>query len=214
MISLPEMELKIRQSENFSFIKLGDGEIICMEGHEGHNIDKHPYSKELGQALRDSFAYLSSLPNTHITSWTIGYKERQEALGFKQNADGRLLIHQDINYPKLNFFRALKDSPRRKIFVGPERLKEVVKFLNVDLFIEVPLINSWQTSFFFTPSDNDILIFSAGMPSKVWIAKLLQKNPNITCLDVGSGFDPIFGFHTRSHQLPTEVLKLFYKELL
>ena len=40
---------KLMYGENFTFVKYGDGEIICMIGGTGKNCDDHPYSKKLGK---------------------------------------------------------------------------------------------------------------------------------------------------------------------
>ena len=32
-------------NENFTFVKYGDGELICMIGGKGENCDCHPYRR-------------------------------------------------------------------------------------------------------------------------------------------------------------------------
>ena len=38
-------------NENFTFVKYGDGEILCMIGGKGKNCDHHPYSEKLRKEL-------------------------------------------------------------------------------------------------------------------------------------------------------------------
>ena len=61
---------KILFNENFSFVKFGDGELICMIGAIGKNCDHHPYSKRLGRLLEESFVNLLRLyNNTYLAEW-------------------------------------------------------------------------------------------------------------------------------------------------
>jgi SAM-dependent methyltransferase len=50
------------------------------------------------------------------------------------------------------------------------------------------------------------------MPAKLLIAQALHQNPNITCIDAGSSFDPIFVGNTRTEQASQEELKELYFE--
>ena len=202
----------IERSENFSFIKQGDGEIFCMRGDAGGNCDGHPYSKELGEALKDAYTFLNKLPNSYITKWD--EEELESPVVSKGNVGGDTFLHNDVSQDKFDFFKTLKFSKRKKIFIGPSRLKGVISFLNIDEYIEIPIINSFTFDFNTIPEDNAIYLFSAGMPSKVWITKLLKMNQNITCIDIGSGLDPLFHRITRTRQLDGTFLNDYYKELL
>ena len=44
----------------------------------------------------------------------------------------------------LKFYKLLKNSRKKKIFVGPKKLKDVIGMLNLDKFIEVPIINAFS----------------------------------------------------------------------
>ena len=49
-------------------------------------------------------------------------------------------IRRKFNDKKLlNFYKLIKNSKRKKIFVGPKKLKPVVEMLNIDNFVEVPI---------------------------------------------------------------------------
>ena len=190
---------KIKKNINFSFVKRGDGEIACMAGATGANCDGHPYSKELGEKLKESFVYLKD--KADIVEWS------------DQKLYNTLLHRKDNDLGKLKeFWMAVKDSPRKKYFVGPVRLAGAASMLDATL-ISVPLVNAFESLSVIgvpPPEDNTIYIFSCGMPAKVVIAELMRKNPNITCLDAGSSFDPIFVGQTRTEQMDQETLKKLY----
>ena len=61
---------KIENGDNFSFIKFGDGEFLCMGGDSGKNCDNHPYSKDLGDKLFAAWFYFNSLDNIYVSQWS------------------------------------------------------------------------------------------------------------------------------------------------
>lgn len=229
-----EWTKKIENIENFHFVKFGDGEFFCMMGVQGKNCDNHPYSKELGDKLYESWYFFNKLDNVWVAEWA-GHKQDmnfnspseifQKELLEKTNTNVKFvhyeILLQNILLPeKLDFFKSIKESKRKKIFVGPKRLKGVVNFLNVDYIIEVPLVNSFSLygeilKKILKEIEKDCIILTCvGMPAKSLIHKAIEYNKNITCLDVGSGFDSIFVGQTREGQLNINVVRKFYEELL
>lgn len=209
---------KIKNNENFSFIKMGDGEILAMSGVSGSNCDGQKYTKELAKALKSAYKKIGKIDNVLITKWKLGMNiERvafEKELGIKCEADHDLLLNR-IDGPTpyhFNFWKAIKDSDRRKIFVGPARLKGVINFLSVDEFVEIPQKDAFSFKPNISVSDNDIVLFSAGLASKVWISEIISDK--ITCIDCGSAFDPIFIGRTRTKQAPQKILFEFYRDLL
>jgi glycosyltransferase involved in cell wall biosynthesis len=191
---------KIKNNENFTFVKRGDGEIACMTQTTGANCDGHPYTQELGDKLKESFEFL---------------KDKADIVEWNDQKNYNVLLHRkDNDLEKLrNFWMTIKESPRKKIFVGPKRLEAVIEFLKIDKFIEVPEVNAFEylkKNFEPFTRTNDIFIFSCGMPAKWLIATLVGENPNITCIDAGSSFDPIFVGQTRTEQADSETLRRLY----
>lgn len=191
---------KIKNNVNFSFVKRGDGELACMSGDSGSNCDGHPYTKELGEKLKESFEFL---------------KDKADIVEWNDQKNYNTFLHRNDNdLEKLrDFWMAVKDSKRTKFFVGPKRLSGVKDFLSIDIMEEVPEVNAFdflKKSSLPIPEDNDIWIFSCGMPAKWLIAELIKKNPNITCIDAGSSFDPIFVGNTRTEQADHETLRRLY----
>ena len=57
---------------------------------------------------------------------------------------------------------------------------------------------------------NSIILFSCSMPAKSLIHKILEFEKEITCLDIGSGFDSMCGYSTRDGQLGVDSIKIYY----
>jgi glycosyltransferase involved in cell wall biosynthesis len=214
---LHKFRAMIDKGENFSFVKMGDGEMEAMLDYPGENCDGQKYSIELQQDLKDAFRFFGSKDNVFITKWKLGMNDDRELLesgiGFNCTEDHDLLLNRELTPYIYNFWRSIKLSKRRKIFVGPKRLEGVVKFLNIDQFIEIPEKNAYENRPELALWDSDIVLFSAGPASKVWIADIL-KGVDATCIDCGSAFDPLFYEQTRTNQLSKEELTNFYKDLL
>jgi hypothetical protein len=129
---------------------------------------------------------------------------------FKDQAFYNILLarhDQNLDAQKA-FWGAVRESDKPKIFVGPDRLGMVAVMLRA-LHLCVPLINAFSEYekikkwLLEREKPGAIFIFSAGMPSKAWIAELLQACPDISCLDAGSAFDPLcLEANTRTEQLP------------
>jgi len=213
-VPIQSFQKMIEDGTNFSFTKIGDGEINCMQGVQGANCDDHPYGQKLGDALEDSFLYLSKLDRSYLGGWIDMMPNKDILKKFRINANYEMLIHTSITPEKYAFYNAVKQSKRKKIFIGPERLGEVKNFLNINQMIKVPLVNAFSYNFNLVPEKDAIYIFSAGMTSKVWITKLLRQNKEITCIDCGSAFDPLFYGVTRTRQIDIKILRDFYSELL
>lgn len=216
----------IETNTPFSFAKFGDGEFLCMIKTEGVNgNDGHPYSPELAKKLRDALQFLSAKENSFIAYWIYDMiKERDQLfaeLKIKPNfADYDTILQQErkLDDDLLAFYRAIKTSGRKKIFVGPKILAGVQAFLQCAKHIEVPLLNSFsefpriKEELMSELTEDGIAIFSAGMPSKPLIHEILRQRPAVTCIDAGSGFDPIFVGNTRLLQPPAAEVQEFYRK--
>ena len=212
---------------NFSFIKFGDGEFNCMlmEKFEQYeyleNCDGHSYSFELGEKLINSYDFLTTLNNIYIGNWNRDYDDLRKKLTRNKEinfVNFEILLTRKLLKNKFDFFKTIKYSKRKKIYIGPERLEGVVKFLNIDKMITVPLKNCFLEynrileELVSVLKDDNIYLFSCSMPAKCLISDILNINQNITCLDIGSGFDIMFVGQTREGQNLDSVN--FYKELL
>jgi len=221
---------KILNNENFTFVKYGDGEILCMIGGVGENCDHHPYSEKLGKELEKSFVKLLKLyDDVYLAEWVDNLVKTRESYinvnGLKPKfADYEcfLTLKENLNDKKLlNFYTLIKNTKRKKIFIGPKKLKKVTKMLDIDNFVEVPLINAFSSYdrvmnelVQIGANDNNIYILCCSMMSCLICSDLKEMNKKITLLDVGSGLDPIFGEKTRPKQPSEEECFQYFKDLL
>jgi hypothetical protein len=127
----------------------------------------------------------------------------------------------NVELPYLfDFYKTIKESNRNKVYVGPERLSELKTLLNLDYYIEIPLINAFSVYDNIISTikevlvDDSIIMLSVGLQSPSIANELLNINPNITILDIGSGFDPLYFEQTRGHtQASVEEAKNYFDKL-
>ena len=221
---------KMLNNENFTFVKYGDGEILCMIGGKGENCDHHPYSEKLKKELEKSFVKLLRFyDDVYLAEWVDNLVKTRESYinvnGLKPKfADYEcfLTLKENLNDKKLlNFYTLLKKTKRKKIFVGPRKLKKVTTMLGIDNFVEVPIINAFSDYdrvmdelVHIEVNDNNIYILCCSMMSCLICSDLKEINKKITLLDVGSGLDPIFGERTRPKQPSEEACFEYFRDLL
>ena len=212
--SIREWQQKIESGEPFVYVKYGDGEQQCMEAVEGATIDGQSYSFEIDLALRKSYNFLFTLPNLYMAFWRDP----------KSEVDGGILLHQNPGTrkdlkPLHDFYKAIRDSSKTKVLVGPPKLRRAAEMLKAN-FIEVPEKDAFSKrdeimgKLRLNPVNGGIYLFSCGLLAKVLITDLVRLDPTITCLDTGSSFDPIFGPQTRSQQGDQKELLSLYADLI
>lgn len=230
---------KIKNNENFSFVKLGDGEIDCMIGRNGTNCDNHNYSNELAEKLKESFIELSKQgalfgdwfnsnpPRNQRDVENINYYSNfinSNNLTIKLVRPFEVLLTGWGNLSNdnlLNFYKVVKETKRRKIYVGPKVMEGVNKMLNTDYFVEIPKTNAFDdrdrilSEIKNTLIDDSIIILTVGLMSPYISSEILKTNKNVTILDVGSGLDPVFIGSTRSggQASPSDAIN-YYKTIL
>lgn len=232
-LALKAFIAKLEAEDNFVFVKFGDGEFLCMLDMKGENCDRHPYSKELGDKLKAALKYLSGLGNCYIADWRWDMEAERDSL-FSDLAvmakfvDFSVILHQDAvlkHKPDMaadlrKFYMTLRESKRKKVFVGPARLEGVVRLLKCDQHVVVPVVNAFaeydriNTELAGALAEGCIGLFSAGMPSKALIHEAVVRVPKATYIDTGSAFDPVFVGRTRTPQACMVRAREFYKGLL
>lgn len=235
---LDYFEYLIKNNQNFSIAKIGDGEIDCMQHKVAVNIDGHPYSNELGDKLKISLVELVS-KKVFICDWfysnppinsrdegNLSYyndfiNKNNLCPAFIRPFELMMLGWGNLELPYLfDFYKTIKESNRNKIYAGPQRISGLKDLLNLNYFIEVPLINAFSSHNTILDSikeiitDDSIIMLSVGLQSPVIVNELLKFNPNITILDIGSGFDPLYFAQTRGHaQASVQEAKKYFENL-
>jgi hypothetical protein len=201
-----------------------------------HNCDKHSFDKgNLPEKLKESWIFLNNYNkihnNVYIAKWTsepfkkddensVVYKtlkELESIENFNINyVNYEILLQNTLSQEKFDFFESIKKTNRKKIFVGPEILHNGVgKWLNT-INIAVPLVDVIDEydkileNIYNEIENNCIIMFSCSIPAKSFIHKSLEKNPKLTCLDIGSGFDPMFFKITREGQFDKSTILKYY----
>uniref|UniRef100_A0A6C0JU45 Uncharacterized protein n=1 Tax=viral metagenome TaxID=1070528 RepID=A0A6C0JU45_9ZZZZ len=206
---LTSMKEKINAGTNFSCVKFGDGEWLNMISitENERNCDGNNYFRGLGDDLVRSYIFFLQNKDTLISRWTDQVYNLEETLDklylIRDKKDNKfvyydLLIHKWPFVPEqIDLFKSIRDSGRTKVYISNEPMVHALtSFLNIGVGIVIPPINCYLFREDIIShikkaiqGDNAIVLFSAGMASKVLVWKLMIDCPNNTYIDIGSTFD-------------------------
>lgn len=201
----------VEVSEGFAFSRWGDGEWKCIlePNSKKHNADKHHYFESLSDALKD---VLTSY-NDQGGSYMLGMLElAREAMGsqiddflgekgLEINWVDAEVWHKSVYAGDWQFYYDLLST--KHLYVGPGYLRSVFR----GGFVEVPSFDCWretssildQIRSILKSEVYDVIGFSSGMPSKVWIDCLKKEGVRPALIDYGSVFDPLGGVKSRKY---------------
>ncbi len=242
--TLEKFKFFILEYKNFSVVRFNDGELQCANEVQGENCDGHPYSSELGKLLKESLDFFMSQDNVYLTDPIGGvaktivempwidpyffdilrdtryffepYLNRHPS--FKNFIDSEGLHHR-INAMPIqlrDFVNTIRNSRRRKLYVGPKRMEGIINFIDSTNYTFIPENNCFDQYEIIKKhlkesiTNDCIAIITAGMMTKPLIMELIKHNPNGTYLDFGSSFDPMFYEQTRTGQPTMQEMKDFY----
>lgn len=196
----------IKNNYSLCFIKIGDGEIYCLNGCYGqHNCDGDFYTYTKQQKLIESIKYLTdNCENLYVGKWHTDMYDIQKSLQTKNinYADYHSLILDDNdilnnNQEKINIYREIKNSNRKKLIICNPLLAKSKLLLNIDEMVNIPF-NNWFENYDEIKNqvisklgnvENPIILMCGGIASKILASDLFRKYPNSTILDVGSAID-------------------------
>lgn len=220
----------IQIDKPFVFVKFGDGEYDAVKGKPGSNCDKDPYTKKLQFGLINAVKYYSLLDNAYCGQWhSIHVKEFFDSIvtGKINWINYHVCIMDETSFEnnnKLELFKSIKYSHRKKILVGNELLEKAKYLLNLDEHLIVPYRNWVENEFdtiyekivkFFENDPNPMILTCAGMGSKVLIMELHKKFPNGIFIDIGSGLDYLCTKKcSRGNVFTYDKLENYFKEIL
>jgi hypothetical protein len=215
----------VEQGYNFSFTKFGDGEAICMSMNfkEGDsNCDYQSYSIELGKKLIEAYLFFTLKENVFIGEWNFGdiYENMLKDIFGSNNLKLQYVPYStmlNVEGGRLDELKSLYEtignSNKRKVYICPKKLNDAKSLLKCDV-LNIPEREAFsqyeQIVNYLINSDYEIFLYSAGLLSKVLISDIMQKNPNTTHIDIGSGLDNLFIGETRSSQVEYNELNKFY----
>lgn len=224
----------LRRREPFFFIRYGDGATECIfdpKKHR-HTCDGEFYTEDLGKMLLLTWRKLANGRETVFAgdwqSASFGGKtgnnrelERWHALTSNVpfrwlHFEALLLMRESTEL--VNFYRAVREDRRRKVYMGPQRNAGAARFLGA-FHLVTPMIpdlihrrlNMVASLEAFSP---EIVLYGAGLAGNVIAVDHWERHPDHTCISLGSALDPLFGPRTRTQQLPPQVLKRMFRGML
>lgn len=205
MNSTQHLTSYIKNSVPCIFVKYGDGEFNAANYEEGANCDGTRYTQTLGDAIRESFVYVSSQTNAMIGAWhDTSNRAFWEGLGNSTvnwvEYHTVLLDLNNKNDDKLELYRAIKESGRKKIYVANPRMIRAATVFALDRFIPIDSSHWFETDYEdvlrevcseVADDSNTLVLTSAGMGAKKLISDLHRAYPRAIFIDIGSGFDTL-----------------------
>lgn len=221
---------KIRAQEPFFFVRYGDGALECMAGRKGSTCDHEQYSPELGAELVSCWRALMKRPElVYVGDWQSAsfekhdqgsrYAEQYEAMFegaelTRLHFEALLLMRESAEL--VDFYRAVKEDPRRKLFMGPSWNAGAAKMLGAGHLI-TPMTSD-LLAYFRTARISlsdlkfDILLYGAGMAGNIPAIRCWEKYPDRTYVNLGSAMDPLFHGQTRRQQLDMAAATKLFRE--
>ena len=205
----------IQNKTPICYSKYGDGEYICanygkMPEAGNANCDNDPYSGKKGEGIIDSFKYIvNNLENVYIGAWeTENVTNYWKSLIENENkikwANYHTFIVGDEDFgtdqleKKVALYKAIQDSPLKKIMVCNPLLIKAKDLFKIDELVHVPL-NNWFDQHYddilnnikskINHGEQPIILTACGMSAKILISDLAKIYPNGIFLDIGSATD-------------------------
>jgi hypothetical protein len=214
----------------FVFIKLGDGEYSAANGYNGTNCDGDRYTNKLQNGLNDAVKYFSLKDNIYYGRWHADNVVQyfNSVAKTKLNwADYHTFIvdtNSLKNKIKLNLFKAIKESKRKKIIIGNPLLAKAKYLLNISEHVIIPYRNWYDNGMeqliekiktIYKDDDEPLIITCAGMGAKILIMELHKIFNKGIFIDIGSGLDYICTKKcSRGHPYTYNELEEYFKEIL
>jgi hypothetical protein len=208
MNSTQQLTWYITNSIPCMFLKYGDGEYNAANFYEGGNCDGTPYTKNLGEKVRESFVYNSRQPNAMIGAWhDTSNRAFWESLGnsvvnwvdyHTVIIDNTKNIHESTD--KLELFKSIRQTTRKKIYVANAGMYKAKQIFSIDSFVDVDPSDWFDTEYeevFNSVCEeveddaNTLIMTSAGMGAKYLVSQLHRLYPRAIYIDIGSAFDAI-----------------------
>lgn len=225
----------IRLQDPFFFIRYGDGALECIYDEPrgpGRTCDGELYSRALGLELLNAWCRLESGRGTVFAgdwqSATFGRgsghnREEQRWLALTSLApfkwihfEALLLMRESAAL--VDFYRAVRADPRRKLYLGPGKNAAAAQFLGAEhlftpmvpnLYLQLPALQEELER-----RDFDVLLYGAGMAGNVAAVESWSRHKDRTYISLGSALDPLFSAKSRTQQLPKHKLVAMFKEML
>jgi hypothetical protein len=202
---------ELRRERPFVFIRYGDGALECIFRGRGHTCDGEEYSTELGNALMNGWKSLMAGVNggrtVYVGDWRSASfsgpddqsryeKEYQWLIGKAEpkwlHFEALLLMRESSAL--FEFYRAVKEDSRRKLYMGPASHAKAAKMMGAAHLVTPMggLFRQWtslQEKLF--DLQFDVLLYGAGMAGSLPVISCWDLFPDRTYINLGSAFDPL-----------------------
>jgi hypothetical protein len=222
---------KIRRREQFVFLRYGDGALECINGlGRGKTCDGEKYSDILGVQLLYAWdRILTEGGNVYVGDWLSASFQAHDKTQYAEeymrligthapkfvHFEALLLMRESKEL--LDFYRAVRTDPRRKIFTGPAECEPAAELMGAR-FLQVPMTGLFEEVQHITEilmaQSFDVLLWGAGMASSIVVANLVEQHPERTYINIGSAMDPLFRGKTRARQLTQRQARELFADLL
>lgn len=220
---LSELLQKLDRGESFSFSRYWDGEMACIVGRTGKNVDSCDYTPELRTALISTL--VNNKPYYHaifFPTWHRGtvHLRRQFEEGLLVSKC-KVIWHDATMFQKAfelgSFYPVIKSLKKRNcVLIGGEHLRPVTDLLGLKAFVETPRKNAYEKHVeieqriceLATGLEQPVFIFCTGMASNCMIDDL-YGTIDATMIDMGSVWDAALKLRTRiwMRSIPDNVVR-------
>ena len=211
----------IREENHFSFMKMGDGDILAYFHHPIiHTTMSDEYRKIFSKSLQPFIEHKISTNDPKIIlgieNNTPYFKAEQfeslkwpaekilelfEKLKHTDSLENNCMVFSYI-YAKEGLGRLFQSlSDKNIIIVGPEYLKRInIESRSIN-YVVTPVRNSWETQEDIekdldqkiSSTKDPVIIYACSVTGKMALVKMYFKYPEITQIDIGANLDPYAG---------------------
>lgn len=223
---------KLKAKEPFIYVRFGDGAIECINGIGSKTCDGEEYTPALANDLSECWQWLMEdrTGTVYLGDWlSASFNEKREgeyAVEYTKMVGSRVgawlhyeaLLFMRQSQHLTDFYTALKNDPRKKVYIGPTEMAPVVNLLKCQLHIVTPMkrlyevLESIDGNLY--SSDADIILYGAGMAGNIPIIKHWKQHSEKTYIHLGSALDPLYRGKTRKTQLSQAQVRQMLNGLL
>ena len=209
MLTYNDILRKLREGEQFSFSRWGDGEWNAVLGRSGENCDGHKYFPDMGQRLKE---VLESKPDYYLGMQLLALRLNQEDKEFQRLyqmnewGDAEIIYNEVIGGgldDLLDTIRCINyHNERDVIVVAPQHILDADIVSLSYACQEVNKKDAWldyenvKLGLWGMIEGSEIILYCCGMMAGVLIDDF--KHAGVTQIDIGSAFDPLCGVYSRS----------------
>jgi hypothetical protein len=222
----------------FIFVRFGDGALECISGKPGHTCDGEVYSSDLGNELVRVWKLLFTRPRVFLGDWFSASFSPESPHGLYRSEYQALIELGRMNgdqYPNwihfealllmreseslVEFYRAVRKDPRRKLLMGPEAWRPASHVLQCD-FLGIPVTPNLFKNYLaeikseLNNREFDALLYGAGMAGNIPVIDHWSEHPEKTYVNLGSALDPVYRGRSRRQQLSTDRAQKLFESIV